>query len=140
MYHSCIDEERIEDEGVDAILSLIQTEFGGWPIIQSTSWNNSTFDLFELLLKLRKYNNDIIFGIGTSIDEKNSTEYDLIVGQSALGLGQRQYYMNESKVSIAYRRFMFDLASALTNDTAMIEADVNDMYEFEKEIAKVTYL
>ncbi|CAF0915198.1 unnamed protein product [Adineta ricciae] len=136
LYHSCIDEERIEDEGVDTILSLIQIEFGGWPIIQSTSWNNSTFDLFKVLLKLRKYNNDIIFGIGTSIDEKNSTEYDLIVGQSALGLGQRQYYMNESKITIAYRRFMFDLASALTNDTAMIETDVNDMYEFEKEIAK----
>ncbi|UJR32874.1 hypothetical protein I4U23_020335 [Adineta vaga] len=136
LYHSCINEEKIEDEGIDTILSLINTEFGGWPIIQSSSWNNSTFDFFQLLLKLRKYNNDIIFGIGTSIDDKNSTEYDLEVGQSDLGLGQRQYYMNESKITIAYRRFMFDLATALTNETTLIEKDVNDIYEFEKEIAK----
>ncbi len=35
---------------------------------------------------------------------------------------------------------MTDLAKALTNDTTMIEQDVNDIFEFEKEIAKVLFL
>ncbi|CAF3835985.1 unnamed protein product, partial [Adineta steineri] len=134
-YHSCINEQHIEDEGISLVLSLINNEFGGWPIIQS-SWDNSTFDLFNLLLKLRKYQNNIIFGIGTSIDEKNSTEYALGIGQGDLGLGEREYYMNESKITVAYRRCIFDLASILSNDTSTIEQDVNDMYEFEKELAK----
>ncbi|CAF4177876.1 unnamed protein product [Adineta steineri] len=134
-YHSCIDEQHIEDEGISPIFSLINNEFGGWPIIQS-SWNNSTFDLLNLLLKLRKYQNNIIFDIGTSIDEKNSTEYGLKISQSDLGLGEREYYMNESKITVAYRRYIFDLASILSNDTSTIEQDVNDMFEFEKELAK----
>ncbi|CAF1457934.1 unnamed protein product, partial [Adineta steineri] len=142
LYHSCINEQHIEDEGINPILSLINNEFGGWPIIQSL-WDNSTFNILDLLLKLRKYNNDIIFSISTSIDEKNSTEYDLRIGQADLGLSQQEYYMNESKITVAYRRYMFELASSLSNDTSTIEQDVNDMYEFEKEIAKfdfTTYL
>ncbi|CAF4126552.1 unnamed protein product [Adineta steineri] len=134
LYHSCINEQHIEDEGINPILSLINNEFGGWPIIH-TAWDNSTFDILNLLLKLRKYNNDIIFSISTSIDEKNSTEYDLRIGQADLGLSQQEYYMNESIIML-YRRYMFELASILSNDTSTIEQDVNDMYEFEKEIAK----
>ncbi|CAF1258051.1 unnamed protein product [Adineta steineri] len=134
-YHSCINEQHIEDEDINRILSLINNEFGGWPITQS-SWDNSTFDLLNLLLKLRKYQNNIIFDIGTSINDKNSTEYALGIGQGGLGLGEREYYMNESKITVAYRRCMFDLASILSNDTSTIEQDVNDMYEFEKELAK----
>jgi hypothetical protein len=79
LYHSCIDEQKIEDDGVDSIFSLINTQLGGWPILQGSSWDNSTFNLLNLLLKLREYNNNIIFGIDTSIDDKNSTEYDLAV-------------------------------------------------------------
>ncbi|CAF0727802.1 unnamed protein product [Adineta steineri] len=135
LYHSCINEQYIEDEGINPILSLINNEFSGWPIIQSL-WDNSTFDFLNLLLKLRKYNNDIIFSISTSIDDRNSTEYYLAIGQADLGLGQREYYLNESKITVAYRRYMFDLVSILSNDTSTIEQDVNDMYEFEKEIAK----
>ncbi|CAF1017329.1 unnamed protein product [Rotaria sp. Silwood1] len=136
LYHSCINEQNIEDEGIDLILSLVNKQLGGWPILQGSSWNNSTFNLLNLLLKLRQYNNDIIFGIGTSIDEKNSQEYDIAIGQSDLGLGQRQYYSNESKITTAYKQFIYDLATALTNDTSMIDKDVKDIFDFEKEIAK----
>ncbi|CAF1238930.1 unnamed protein product [Adineta steineri] len=136
LYHSCINEQHIEDEGIDPILSLINNEFGGWPIIQR-SWDNSTFDLLNLLFKLQKYsNNNIIFSIGTSINDKNSTEYILKISAGDLGLGQREDYMNESKIIVAYQRYMFDLASLLSNDTYTIKQDVNDMYKLEKELAK----
>ncbi|CAF4125832.1 unnamed protein product, partial [Adineta steineri] len=138
LYHSCINEKYIENEGINPILSLINNEFGGWPIIQS-SWNNSTFDLLNLLLKLRKYQNNIIFGLDTTTNDKHSTEYALGISQGDLGLGEREYYMNESKITVAYRRYIFDLASILSNDTSTIEQDVNDMYEFEKELAKFDF-
>ncbi|CAF4091199.1 unnamed protein product, partial [Adineta steineri] len=110
-------------------------EFGGWPIIQS-SWNDSNFNILNLLLKVRKYQNNIIFGIGTSIDDTNSTEYVLTIGAGNLGLDKPEYYMNESKTTMAYRQDMFDSASALSNDTSTIKQDVNDVYKLEKELAK----
>lgn len=83
LYESCINEDNIETEGIDNILSMINQDLGGWPILQGPSWDNSTFNLLNLLLRLRKYNNDIIFGIGTSIDDKNSQQYDIIVSKNA---------------------------------------------------------
>ncbi|CAF1238637.1 unnamed protein product [Adineta steineri] len=135
LYYSCIDEQHIEDEGINPILFLINNEFGGWPIIQR-SWDNSTFDILKLLLKLRKYRNKIIFSIETSIDNKNSTEHDLKISQGDLGLGQREYSIHKSKITVAYQRYIFDLASLLSNDTLTIEQDVIDMYKFERKIAK----
>ncbi|CAF4138244.1 unnamed protein product [Adineta steineri] len=135
LYHSCIDEQNIQKEGNNPILSLINNEFGGWPIIQN-SWDNSTFDILNLLLKVRKYQNNIIFGFGTSIDDKNSREYILEISQSYLGLGQQEYYMYEPKITMAYRQNLFDLALKLSNYRSTMVQDVNDVYKLEKEIAK----
>jgi hypothetical protein len=60
------------------------------------------------------------------------------VGQGTLGLPQRQYYANESDLTVAYRHFMWELAKALTNNTtAMLEQDVEDIFQFEKNISRV---
>jgi hypothetical protein len=74
-----VDETGIESDGVEPILSVLENEFGGWPILQGSSWNSSMFDLMTLLLNLRKYSNNLIYQVGTSIDEKNSTTYDIEV-------------------------------------------------------------
>jgi hypothetical protein len=79
LYRSCVDETGIESDGVEPILSVLENEFGGWPILQGSSWNSSMFDLMTLLLNLRKYSNNLIYQVGTSIDEKNSTTYDIEV-------------------------------------------------------------
>jgi hypothetical protein len=75
LYDSCVNETAIESDGADAILSFINTQFGGWPILQGSSWNNSSFNLSNLLLKLREYNHNIIYSCGTSTDDKNSSAY-----------------------------------------------------------------
>ncbi|UJR11165.1 hypothetical protein I4U23_015346 [Adineta vaga] len=136
LYESCVNETAIEVDGVDVILSLVNSEFGGWPILLGSSWDGSMFNLTKLLVTLRKYNNNMIYRVGTSTDEKNSSTYDIEMGQGDLGLGQNHYYMSETPVTIAYRQFMTDLAKALANDTSSIAQDVTDIYEFEKTIAQ----
>ncbi|CAF1121062.1 unnamed protein product [Rotaria sp. Silwood1] len=136
LYKSCVDEAGIEADGVEPIFSLVDTEFGGWPILQGPSWDNSTFDLLTLLLNLRKYNNNLFYRIGTSTDEKNSTNYDIEIGQGDLGLGERQYYTSETNITEAYRRFMRDLTTALANNPSWIDNDVDNIFEFEKKISE----
>ncbi|CAF2512910.1 unnamed protein product [Rotaria sp. Silwood2] len=136
LYKSCIDEASIEADGVEPIFALVDTEFGGWPILQGPSWDNSTFDLLNLLLNLRKYSNSLFYRVGTSTDEKNSTNYDIEIGQGDLGLREREYYIQETNITVAYRRFMRDLTTALANNPSWIDNDVNDIFEFEKTISK----
>jgi len=73
MYASCVNEDAIEAEGVDVILPFINTELSGWPILQGSTWDNSTFNLSRLLLKLNEYSNSVIYNVGTQIDPRNSS-------------------------------------------------------------------
>jgi hypothetical protein len=73
LYNSCIQEDQIEAEGVNTILSLVNTEFGGWPILQGSQWDSTAFNFSQLLVMLKKYNIRAIYVTGTQIDDKNSS-------------------------------------------------------------------
>ena len=139
MYVSCINEAAIEAENIDVILPFINTELGGWPILQGLQWDNSTFNLSRILLKLSEYSNSVFFNVGTQIDQQNSSVRSIRISQNGLALGDRNNYFNEINVTRAYRQFMRDLSLALTNDTSMIENDVNDTYTFEQTIARFVW-
>jgi hypothetical protein len=79
LYNSCIDEAGIEMEGVEPVLSIVHDEFGGWPILLGSTWDNSTYNLTRLLLQLRQYDNGIIFSVATATNQQNSSIYDIEV-------------------------------------------------------------
>jgi len=79
LYNSCIDEDTIETNGIDVILSLIKREFGGCPILQDSIWNNWEWNLSKMLLKLSQYNTNVFYNIKTNIDERNSSIYTIEV-------------------------------------------------------------
>ncbi|CAF0725068.1 unnamed protein product [Adineta steineri] len=135
LYESCVNEIAIETDGVDTVLSVVDNELGGWPILHGQSWDETKFNLSKLLFKLREYNNNMLFQCGTATDDKNSSAYYIRISQSDLALEQKQYYINESKITQAYKQFIYELAKSLTNDSTMIENDVRDIYEFERKIS-----
>ena len=61
------------------------------------------------------------------------------LGQGEIGLENKDYYKTETPVTAAYRQFMRDLAKALATDSSMIDQDVTDIYEFERNIAQVSH-
>ena len=63
------------------ILSVVNETFGGWPILHGTFWNESTFNFPRLILGLRQYNYNILYRVGTDVDEKNSSVTDVIVSE-----------------------------------------------------------
>lgn len=80
LYNSCLDEDQIEREGITPILTLINNEFGGWPILQDSQWNSSAFDFTRLLLKLNEYNHFPLYVIASHTNEKNSSINGIRVG------------------------------------------------------------
>ncbi len=70
-----MNESTIESESISEIFSLINNEFGGWPILQGSSWNISSFNFSRLLFKLRQYNHNAIFNVETATDTRNSSAY-----------------------------------------------------------------
>ena len=159
LYDSCVNESAIELADAQTILSVLNNEFAGWPILQGSAWNETKFNLTRLLVKLREYNNNFIFYCGTMIDDKNSSTYHIRVrrlksrkkrlsknsflrfiqvSQSDLGLERRHFYQNDSKIAKAYLQFMQDLAMSLTSDKSIVSKHVEEIYNFEKKLAEVT--
>ncbi|CAM2712377.1 unnamed protein product [Rotaria socialis] len=135
LFASCVNETAIMADSVNVLLSFVNTELGGWPILQGPMWDDATFNFSQLLLKLAEYSSDVIYIAGTEIDEMNSSVQAIRIGQSDLGLLDRSYYVNESDVTKAYRQFIQNFALALATDRSMINNDVNDIFNFEKTIA-----
>jgi hypothetical protein len=79
LYQSCLNESAIEIDGVGAILSILNDEFGGWPIINGDLETPALFDFSDLLLKIRKYDNSIVYRVNTATNQVNSSVYDIEV-------------------------------------------------------------
>lgn len=79
-YLSCINEEQIEKDDIHFILSFLNNQFQGWPILQQEQeTNQSNLNLMDLLIKLNEFNHFSLFYVTTSIDEKNSSSYSIYV-------------------------------------------------------------
>ena len=74
-----MNETAIEVDGVEPILNILKEEFGGWPILEGPNWNATNFNLTNLLLKIRQYDNEIMYRIDTAVNQENSSVYDIEV-------------------------------------------------------------
>ncbi len=100
LYATCMDEDSIETEEVDTLVSLINREFGGWPILQGSTWDESTFNLSQLWLKLSQYNNFVFYQIETKIDKRNTSTYCIRVSrQPAFSIHNSHLYCRLVQVS-----------------------------------------
>ncbi|CAF4212066.1 unnamed protein product, partial [Adineta steineri] len=54
-------------------MSMVSKDLGGWPVLQGSDWDESTFDFDRLMLKLSQYNNYIFYTVNTGVDETNSS-------------------------------------------------------------------
>lgn len=85
----------------------------------------------------------MMFGIGAGADQKNS-EWNLVaVGQSGLGLGERDYYLSDDaqnkRVLEAYKQYLKKLFTLTGADEATAEKKTQAVIAIETEIAKASY-
>lgn len=85
----------------------------------------------------------MMFGIGAGADQKDS-EWNLVaVGQSGLGLGERDYYLSDDaqnkRVLEAYKQYLKKLFTLTGADEATAEKKTRAVIAIETEIAKASY-
>lgn len=85
----------------------------------------------------------MMFGIGAGADQKDS-EWNLVaVGQSGLGLGERDYYLSDDaqnkRVLEAYKQYLKKLFTLIGADEATAEKKTQAVIAIETEIAKASY-
>ena len=76
LYHSCMDEEQIEQLGPEPMLDFIR-EIGSWSICQDGSWKKSSWDIHKVLQYLQStyYPAPPFFSVEVTNDHLNSTKH-----------------------------------------------------------------
>lgn len=91
----------------------------------------------------RRGEGTMMFGIGVGADMRNASMNIVAIGQGGLGLGTRDYYLNEDpqtvKVREAYKTYMKNLFKMVGNDEATATKKVEAIMAIETRIAKVSY-
>ncbi|UJR19267.1 hypothetical protein I4U23_022396 [Adineta vaga] len=136
LYASCMNEKAIETDSLKSILSFIDTELGGWPIIKGSDWSNLNYTLANHLLRLNLYSLNPLYTIVSTVDRINSSLYNIFIGQGHLNLQTKDLYTTENNITILYREVMREVVLELTNITLHIDTDIADMFALEKSIAQ----
>lgn len=91
----------------------------------------------------RRGENTMMFGVGVGADMRNASMNIVSVGQGGLGLGTRDYYLNNDpqtlKVREAYKTYLKNLFKMVGNDEATATKKVDAIMAIETRIAKVSY-
>lgn len=91
----------------------------------------------------RRGEGTMMFGIGVGADMRNASMNIVAIGQGGLGLGTRDYYLNEDpqtvKVREAYKTYMKNLFKMVGNDETTAAKKVEAIMAIETRIAKVSY-
>ncbi|XP_063409498.1 neprilysin-4-like [Mytilus trossulus] len=140
LYHSCINETLIDERGIDPAYDLLE-ELGGWPVTErEATWSEENFNLIDLMVKLRFYNNKILVDQWVSADDKNSEVNVIQIDQPDLGMPSREYYLKglDDPIVQMYHRFAVNVAVMLGANKTAAEMEMRDMVQLEVELANVT--
>ena len=87
--------------------------------------------------------NTMMFGIGVGADQRNADMNIVGIGQGGLGLGTRDYYLNDDEQTVrireAYKTMIQNLFTMVGNDAATAEKKMKAIMDIETRIAKASY-
>lgn len=140
LYLSCINETLINERGLEPAFNLLN-ELGGWPVTErEPKWSEDSFNLIDLMIKLRFYNNKILVDQWVSADDKNSEVNIIQIDQPELGMPSREYYLKgvDDPIVQMYHRFAVNVAVMFGANKTIAETEMKDMVHLEVELANIT--
>ena len=91
----------------------------------------------------RRGEETMMYGIGVGADLRNAGMNIVAVGQGGLGLGTRDYYLNDdeqtTRIREAYKTYMKNLFQMVGNDSVTARKKMEAVMAIETRIAKASY-
>ena len=90
----------------------------------------------------RKGENTLMFSVGVGSDMRNASMNLVSVGQGGLGLGTKDYYLNDDEQTVrireAYKTYLTNLYELVGNDEAVAKKKMEAVMAIETRIAKAS--
>lgn len=91
----------------------------------------------------RKGENTMMYGIGVGADQRDAAVNIVGISQGGMGLGTRDYYLNDDeqtvKVREAYKTYVKNLFMKVGDDENVAQAKMKAVMDIETRIAKASY-
>ncbi|XP_060847235.1 neprilysin-2-like [Rhopalosiphum padi] len=140
LYKFCMDTETIEEDDLESIKKIIKN-LGGWPVLESSKWDDTKFTWMESVYKFRMVGYSIDYFISFYINEdlKNNTMRIIELDQAILGLQQKYLVMGISNKFVnAYYEYMVDIAELFDAYRPQAITELRESLDFEIELAKIS--
>ncbi|GFO22718.1 endothelin-converting enzyme 1 [Plakobranchus ocellatus] len=140
LYKSCMDDQKIEEIGVEPYL---ETSFAKeWPTLIGQSWTGeSQFDLNDVIIR---YNDEIIYSNDSKYFKKHLTLSAFNFCSTKLYDPRlflpRTYFIRprNDSVLMAYERYLRDTAFYLGAKSDVAAKDAADVFDVEIKLSKIT--
>ncbi|OWA50600.1 Endothelin-converting enzyme 1 [Hypsibius exemplaris] len=141
IYKQCKNQEEIEELGAKPLLTLLDEELGGWPILDP-NWNASNFDLFSALTKVRINGDEPFFSISVDQDLGLPAENVIFVTEPD-SFATKDVLQSEAgkMLTESYLTYLFNATSILLReigdqrDVTAVAADLTDIMELGRFIS-----
>lgn len=142
-YPGCMDVALLETLGVTPLTDFL-AQFGGWPMTLN-AWDEASFDWQATVAQSRvQAGSSSLVDVWVFADEKDTFSTALYIDQTSLGLPRSVLVDpdNYQELIDAYKTYISStaniLAGALGQDGSQVAADVEDLFNFEMALAKIT--
>lgn len=137
MYHACMDEDAIEAQGeqpVQAWLTALSLQ-----TLRKPQMDYQTFTSTLATMHVSGFSGFLSTGVGQ--DDKNSSRYSMFMGQSGLGLPDRDYYEGKNKtddaVLVAYTAYLAAGFGLLGRSQPDADAGARSVLDLEIALAHI---
>ena len=131
-YASCMDEAKIEKEGIQPIA----------PVFEKIAAIKDTKDLQDAITHFHSMGLNVIFASGSIQDFKNSAEVTFGIFQGGLGLPDRDYYLkadeDSKKTRDAYVQHVAKMFGLMGDDAAKASAEAQTVMTIETKLAEAS--
>ncbi|CAF0711928.1 unnamed protein product [Brachionus calyciflorus] len=130
LFKSCMNEEILQQSGEKIFLEVLDSYFGGWPILKP---HTKSISIVERMVKLRKIGFKSLIDFHVTLNPKNPQNLILKVKQPNW-LFNKQYY-NDSGFVKTYKEYAKKYVTFLNSSAANVNEQIDRMFEIEKLIA-----
>ncbi len=132
-YASCVDEWAIEEKGLGDLMSSINKNFGGWPILNEGPYRRNRQQFLDYMIALRRFDSAQLFEVAVSYNPKNPKRFLLRVNQPMWFFNR--VYLFDDKVMLAYRNYMHSVIQYMSSDTRNLTDEIDRIFELERKFS-----
>ncbi|XP_063995393.1 endothelin-converting enzyme homolog [Diachasmimorpha longicaudata] len=146
VYRACMNGDKIQEDGVQPLLSLL-SRYGGWPLItKPLEWKSKGLNWHEINIEImRRVGTGALFTIAVVPDPKHSAISRIMLAEPSLFIKKGEIMAPEGDPVVqAYKEYkttvadILQKASGSSPELLTTAAQLEDLNNFERQLAEIT--